>query len=119
MEIINNKILLDENIDFKQIPLTALRQRGRLLLSKHLNPIKILPSEEGYPRDWRGIAHLAGIQNLNTTTIINNQPDAMAKTLQLWLTENKSTATFANLRTFLEIIDRWDVNDDISEILCK
>lgn len=103
---------------YTQIPLTALTKKTRHQLSKLLNLKKILRSEEGYERDWRGIAALSQQKSFCEESNISGD-DPMAKVLQLWCTNNAATATFEHLGRFLGIIDRWDVSDDIYENLVE
>lgn len=105
-------------IAFQEIPLTALSKRTLRKLSYLLNSKKILRSEEGYERDWRGLACLAKQKCLCDENAISGD-DPMMKVIQLWCTNNPKTATFAYLEQFLGIIDRWDVCDDIYENLGK
>lgn len=99
-------------------PLTALSKNTKRQLSCLLNSKKIIRSEDGYERDWRGIAALAQQKSLCDETSISGD-DPMAKVLQYWCLNNPKTATFGNLEKYLGIIDRWDVSDDIWENLSK
>lgn len=107
-------------IDYSKIPLIALGYLTRQTLSKLLNPIKILLSEKGYWRDWRGIACLAKLPTPYGPTI-NSDADPMEKVLNIWCKNSdiKEMPTFATLLEFLELVDRWDVCDDIAETLGK
>ncbi|XP_065367511.1 myeloid differentiation primary response protein MyD88 [Calliphora vicina] len=105
-------------ITFQEIPLTALSKKSLRKLSHLLNSRKVLRSEEGYERDWRGLASLARQKFLCDENTISGD-DPMTKVIQLWCTNNPKTATFAYLEQFLGIIDRWDVSDDIYENLVE
>ncbi|KAM7341595.1 myeloid differentiation primary response protein MyD88-like isoform 1-T5 [Cochliomyia hominivorax] len=105
-------------IAFKETPLTALSKKTSRKLSYLLNSRKILRSEEGYERDWRGLACLAKQKCLCDENALSGD-DPMMKVIQLWCTNNPNTATFAYLEQFLGIIDRWDVCDDIYENLVE
>lgn len=105
-------------IAFQEVPLTALSKRTLRKLSHLLNSKKILRSEEGYERDWRGLASLAQQKSLCDENNMGGD-DPMTKVIQLWYSNNPKTATFANLEKFLGIIDRWDVSDDIYENLVE
>ncbi|XP_037809664.1 myeloid differentiation primary response protein MyD88 [Lucilia sericata] len=105
-------------IAFQEIPLTALSKKSLRKLSNLLNSRKILRSEEGYERDWRGLASLAKQKCLCEENGVSGD-DPMTKVIQLWCTNNPKTATFAYLEQFLGIIDRWDVSDDIYENLVE
>ncbi|XP_037954264.1 myeloid differentiation primary response protein MyD88-like [Teleopsis dalmanni] len=103
---------------FNDIPLTALSKNTRKQLSNSLNSKKVLRSEEGYERDWRGIAMLTQQKNFCDENALSGG-DPMSKVLQLWCSNSPKTATFANLERFLGRIDRWDVSDDIYENLAE
>ncbi|KNC27624.1 hypothetical protein FF38_05343 [Lucilia cuprina] len=105
-------------IAFQEIPLTALSKKSLRKLSNLLNSRKILRSEEGYERDWRGLASLAKQKCLCDENGVSGD-DPMTKVIQLWCTNNPKTATFAYLEQFLGVIDRWDVSDDIYENLVE
>ncbi|XP_055920412.1 myeloid differentiation primary response protein MyD88 [Eupeodes corollae] len=106
-------------IDYANVPIDALRQTSCTILSRSLNPKKLFLSEEGYCRDWRGIAFLAGLCSLYDS-YMSTEKDPMAKVLLLWRKEGDSkTANFENLLKFLGVIDRWDVADDLTESLAE
>ncbi|XP_058983107.1 myeloid differentiation primary response protein MyD88 isoform X2 [Musca domestica] len=105
-------------ITFQDVPLSELSKGSMKKLSHLMNSKKILRSEEGYERDWRGLALLAKQKTLCDENS-NTGDDPMNKVIQLWCKNNPNTATFANLEKFLGIIDRWDVCDDIYENLCQ
>ena len=108
----------NDAIAFQEVPLTALSKKTLRKLSHLLNSKKILRSEEGYERDWRGLACLTKQKYLCDENAISLE-DPITKVVQLWCTNNPKTATFAYLEKFLGIIDRWDVSDDIYENLGK
>lgn len=106
-------------IDYAKVPLDVLRQPSMAILSRSLNPTKVLLSEEGIQRDWRGIAYLAGLCSLYEP-FMSTEKDPMAKVLSLWRREgDNQTANFDNLLKFLGKIDRWDVADDLAESLAE
>lgn len=107
-----------DSIAFHQTPLTALSKSTLRKLSNLLNSKKILRSEEGYERDWRGLASLAKQKFLCDENAVSGD-DPTTKVIQLWCINNPNTATFSHLEQFLGIIDRWDVCDDIYENLGK
>uniref|UniRef100_W8C275 Myeloid differentiation primary response protein MyD88 n=1 Tax=Ceratitis capitata TaxID=7213 RepID=W8C275_CERCA len=96
---------------FVETPLLELSANTRLQLSQLLNCRKILRSEDGYERDWRGVAELAEVRSLCNSS----NDDPMRTVLREWCSHRPQTATFARLQQFLGIIDRWDVSDDIYE----
>lgn len=109
-------------LDLSEVPLTALRQKVRAMLSAKLNPPKILLTEEGLPRDWRGILHCARL-NHGEANLVHSHPNPMASVLKLWCDavrdDGRQGASFAQLIAALEVIDRFDVADDIKETLGK
>lgn len=103
----NHIIRLDE------IPISALRSKSRDLLSKRLNAIKVILSENGTPRDWRGVLNSIGLSVVVNT--VQQKPDEMKEVLDLWLNTRKASATIGNLQNILGNIDRWDVVDDTND----
>lgn len=109
----NCMCLSNDAIDLYAVPITALRVKSRGLLSKRLNTIKVILSENGTPRDWRGVLNFIGSSDdVNT---VQQKSDRMKEVLDIWVTENKSTATVGHLQQALGIIDRWDVIDDTAD----
>ncbi|XP_031640845.1 myeloid differentiation primary response protein MyD88 [Contarinia nasturtii] len=103
----------DSERDFEEIPLSALRTKSRDLLSKRLNSIKVILSEDGIPRDWRGVLNSIGLSDVVNT--VQQKPDEMKEVLELWINTRKDTAKIGTLQKILEKIDRWDVLDDTRE----
>lgn len=100
---------------FNATPLTELSDNSKMQLAYMLNRKKILHTDEGYERDWRGIAFLADVRNF-VDDRVNNPMDAV---LSSWIQNNPKTAKVGYLVKFLGIIDRWDIVDDIQENLKK
>ncbi|EDW01636.1 GH21551 [Drosophila grimshawi] len=100
---------------FNRTPLTELSGETRRQLACMLNRKKVLRSEEGYERDWRGIASLSGQREFVDECA--NMP--MDLVISNWIKHNPQTAEVGHLEEFLGIIDRWDVRDDIQENLIK
>ncbi|ALC41722.1 Myd88 [Drosophila busckii] len=100
---------------FNRTPLAELGADTRRQLACMLNRKKVLRSEEGYERDWRGIASLAGQRDYIDE--FANMP--MDLVLNSWIRHNPQTAEVGKLEEYLGIIDRWDVRDDIQENLIK
>jgi len=96
-------------------PLTELSADTKRQLANMLNRKKVLHSEEGYERDWRGIASLAGLRNL----VDDNVNNPMELVLSSWIQHKPQTAEVGYLEEFLGIIDRWDVRDDLQENLSR
>lgn len=113
-EINGNFLCLSDNtINLDDIPISALRSKSRDLLSKRLNAIKVILSENGAPRDWRGILSSIGLSDVINTVQMKSDP--MKEVLDLWSNERKVNATVGNLQQILGNIDRWDVVDDTND----
>lgn len=113
-QINGNFLCLSNNvIDLDEIPLSALRAKSRDLLSKRLNPIKVILSENGAPRDWRGV--LNGIGLSDAVNVVQQKPDEMKDVLERWSIDGKIKDTIGNLQKILGNIDRWDVVDDTND----
>lgn len=83
-------------------------------LSLLLNPTKVLNTEDGYQRDWRGLFTLSGMSQ-SENTLISQSQDKTGKLLELWIKRSKdngSVVTVSQLQDSLGIIDRYDVYDD-------
>lgn len=108
---INNNL-----IPFEETPISALQPKTRQALSIYLNPIKLLSSENGQPRDWRGVFHLSGIDNYYWDLLTSKQ-DHIDELLKIWSKDKLCNANFAVLQNIFGVIDRWDVFDDTQELL--
>ncbi|CAO1348245.1 unnamed protein product [Diamesa serratosioi] len=100
---------------FQEVPLTALQQSSKEKLSLLLNCKKILPSESGFHRDWRGLAALVKLDQNEFGAILHSD-DHMMKLIEFWI-QKFSDAKIIQLIQYLAMIDRFDVSDDI-ELLC-
>ncbi|KAH8372385.1 hypothetical protein KR093_011290 [Drosophila rubida] len=100
---------------FNRTPLSELSIETKRQLSCMLNRKKVLRTEDGYERDWRGIAYLAKLTNL----LDENVHKPMEAVITTWIQHNPTTAEVGYLEQYLGIIDRWDVQDDIKENLIK
>lgn len=70
-----------------------------------------------YCRDWRGLASLINISSEAAASIrCNDREDRTDKVLNIWISRNDGTATLGRLMDFLQILDRFDVSDDILEL---
>lgn len=113
-QINGNFMCLSNNvINLNEVPISALRTKSRDLLSKRLNAIKVILSENGTPRDWRGILNSIGLSDVVNT--VQQKQDEMKEVLELWMNTRKTTATIGTLQTILGNIDRWDVVDDTND----
>lgn len=84
-------------------------------LSLLLNAEKVLVTEDGYHRDWRGVFSLSGLTQ-SEYTLIAQSIDKTKTLLDLWLRcgkdSEKDAVTLSQLHKCLEIIDRYDIFDD-------
>uniref|UniRef100_A0A1B6DXX9 TIR domain-containing protein n=1 Tax=Clastoptera arizonana TaxID=38151 RepID=A0A1B6DXX9_9HEMI len=96
-------------INLWDIPLYALRSSSRNYLASLLNCSKVLPSPNGLPRDWRGLADLSGVP---TRTIRDNPTMSI---LSSW--EELASSSLGQLYEFLGEMDRYDIQDDIEDTL--
>lgn len=108
----------DETFDFEDIPISALRPKSREKLSTYLDPIKIIKSDLGHYRDWRGIFMLAGISDDYYSTIqCLASSERMERLLRLWSDDDSvQNANLAKLRFIFGEIDRWDIYDDTEQM---
>lgn len=106
--------LSNSELNLREIPITVLRAKSRDILSKRLNAIKVILSENGVPRDWRGVLQCIGLNDVN---IQSNDP--MKEVLTIWCKEDRNNATIGRLQNILGNIDRWDVVDDTNEYFGK
>lgn len=98
---------------FRSIPLTGLSRETRRKLSHVLNVNRIFRSDEGYERDWRGIASFAIPQVCGLEKSVALNEDYFERVLKLWCELQPASATFNGLLHILMKVDRWDVADDI------
>lgn len=99
------------SLDYSTIPVSALQKATQSILSSGLNQQKIIPNENGIPRDWRGLAHLMGLTGVETGWL-SSTPDPLASLLNFW---GKKGNLFL-LQNYLEVIDRFDVLDDTRQL---
>ncbi|CAD1475681.1 unnamed protein product [Heterotrigona itama] len=100
-------------VDLSTVPLVALSIESRYAISSLLNPPKILPSENGLPRDWRGLAHFCKLGG-EIMPLLTSHPDPTTYILATWQKKEKD-ATIKDLQIALEEIERWDILDDTSK----
>lgn len=103
--------LSHEQPNFHAVPISALGVGSRGVLSKQLNPLKVIPSEDGLSRDWRGFFEKATGRNDHSSM---DKLDPMRDVLKTWH-RNHQNATLGELLKVLQQIDRWDVIDDARE----
>lgn len=107
----------ESGINLNDIPISALQSKSRSTLSNKLNSIKVILSENGSPRDWRGVLNSIGLSD--AVNAVYTKIDPMKEVLELWLQRQKESATIGNLQQILGIIDRWDVFDDTNDLFGK
>lgn len=100
-----------------EAPLHSLSRKTKAQLSSMLNAIKILPSEEGYFRDWRGLAHCAKLKS-EQITFLAEREDPTKELIENW-EKQPNACKLSDLQAFLGQLDRWDVVDDTNESFRK
>ncbi|KAK1133976.1 hypothetical protein K0M31_011761 [Melipona bicolor] len=101
-------------VDLSTVPLVALSIESKYAISSLLNPPKILPSENGLPRDWRGLAHFCKLGG-EIMPLLTSHPDPTTYILTTWQ-QKKKDVTLKDLQIALEEIERWDILDDTSKL---
>lgn len=86
-------------------------------LSQLLNPEKVLRSENGYCRDWRGIFTLSNL-SLSDYRQVESCRDKTSKLLDLW-SKSQKDANVSRLQDCFALIDRFDIYDDTFDLLSK
>lgn len=100
----------------RNVSVYALRTKTRTILSSLLNPVKVLPSDAGLPRDWRGLAELVGIGGERIPQM-HTESDPTVKVLNLWSDADRNNSTVAKLLEHLETLDRFDAIDDVKPLI--
>lgn len=95
-----------------RVPVSALRKATISVLSGGLNSEKIIPTDDGLPRDWRGLAHMIGLDGVETHRI-GASKDQVAELVSVW----GPKGTVEQLKQILAVIDRFDVLDDVWNFL--
>ncbi|PSN51656.1 hypothetical protein C0J52_09614 [Blattella germanica] len=99
--------------DMFRIPVAALSTATRDKISTLLNPIKIIPTDDGLPRDWRGLAQLVGLPG-EMVVLLSTKSDPTTNVMYQW-----KDGTLGLLTSFLGQLDRWDVVDDTSHLMLQ
>lgn len=112
----NTNVLCLSNgiINLFEIPISQLGQRCRRRLSINLNLIKVILSENGVQRDWRGVLHYLNLESM-TLGYLQSRNDPMGELLDEWQRDCED-ATMGELQRIIGEIDRWDVVDDTSDM---
>lgn len=101
-------------VDLSTVPLVALSNESKQVISALLNPPKVIPSENGLPRDWRGLAHSCKLSG-ELMPLLTSHSDPSVYILNVWEQKQKHV-TLKDFRTILEEIERWDILDDTVEL---
>ncbi|KAL0133561.1 hypothetical protein PUN28_000945 [Cardiocondyla obscurior] len=96
--------------DLSIVPLIAATIQSRQSVATMLNPVKVLPSDNGLPRDWRGLAHLLEFSS-DIVSLLGSNSDPTMHMLTM-LEKNKKNISIKNFQAMMEEIDRWDIIDD-------
>lgn len=91
-------------MDFRRVPLSALRPKTRETLSAGLDSVKWIQSERGFDRDYRGLAEFADVDRLRD---FSSCKDRTAEVLSVWI-DRGNNPTFGDLVEALEALDRYD-----------
>lgn len=97
-------------IDLSTVPLVATTVASRQAVATMLNPMKVLPSDNGLPRDWRGLAHLLEFSSEVVSLLVSHSDPTMH--ILTLLEKNKKDVTIKNFQAMMEQMDRWDIIDD-------
>lgn len=111
---------IEYNYDtFEGIPIRAMNTSSRSILSQSLNIEQVIPSKEGYRRDYRGLAQLMEF-SYNDLVTVQRSNDPMKVLLDSYQsTLRGGKCTIKNVLLMLETIGRYDVIDDVLESLVK
>ncbi|KAJ8911451.1 hypothetical protein NQ315_013813 [Exocentrus adspersus] len=107
---------MEQDVVDTNLTIQALRRNTRRMISTLLNPIKIIPNENGLPRDWAGLAELCQISGEKMPSL-QQSSDPTNSVLDLWHENNQTESTIHNLIKFLEELDRFDIVDDITPLI--
>ncbi|XP_074106046.1 LOW QUALITY PROTEIN: myeloid differentiation primary response protein MyD88 [Cotesia typhae] len=102
--------------DLSKVPLNVLSTESKFILSALLNPIKCIPTEDGYPR-LEGVADLFSLGG-ELIPAISNEPDPVAFILNV-ATQKNPQLVIKDLQVILEKLERWDVFDDTQPVFDK
>lgn len=67
-------------------------------------------------RDWRGLAHLIGLK-AEKIPVIACDSDPSARVISIWQKQENSLGTIKQLQDFLGELDRFDIVDDIADMI--
>ncbi|XP_043283301.1 myeloid differentiation primary response protein MyD88 [Venturia canescens] len=115
--MITSNLVKTKMADLSNVPLVALSIDTKILISTLLNPTKWLLTYDGLPRDWRGLAHLWGIDGEKIPSL-SSHSDPTGQLLN-FSNEKISSCTIKDFEAMLSKIDRWDIIDDAHALLEK
>lgn len=104
-------VALANRIDLRTIPISAIHTECLQCLSRELNKKKILKTDDGLDRDWRGVLKCINLPNAIVEQF-DGFNDPFAKVMTEWVRFKPEQATIGILQDILERIDRFDVFDD-------
>lgn len=121
------------------VSIRRLRKETKKVISSALKHLMVLPTDEGLPRlvwhetfleacllafhfvyrDWQGLAELVAIPGERITQLQHeqNEEDPTLKVLNLWVEKSPDDSTIKNLFKHLERLDRFDIVDDVQELV--
>ncbi|KAF4522985.1 hypothetical protein B566_EDAN009576 [Ephemera danica] len=107
-------------VDLSKVPLKALGPRTLDDICVKLDSKKILISDDGKLRDWRGLADAVGLPG-DEITALGCLQNPTYKVLEQWqkLKDPQIAASLANLVDILASIDRWDIADDTEALIVR
>ncbi|KYN02200.1 PREDICTED: myeloid differentiation primary response protein MyD88 [Cyphomyrmex costatus] len=98
-------------IDLSTVPLAAATVTSRQVIATMLNPVKVLPSDNGLPRDWRGLAHQLELSSKFVSMLVSHSDPTMRIFTEL-TDKNKKDIAIKDFQAMMEQMDRWDIIDD-------
>lgn len=101
--------------ELEKFPISRLNVSTRLKLSELLDDTKISCTKDNLPRDYRGLAQLAGLDAL-TIMLLEKEQKPMEQVLFLWC-ERAPDSTVRNLVDYLEELDCYYVIDEVIPML--
>ncbi|XP_014468605.1 PREDICTED: myeloid differentiation primary response protein MyD88 [Dinoponera quadriceps] len=104
-------------MDLSTVPLVAISVGSKQVISTLLNPTKVLPSENGLPRDWRGLAYLLEL-SAEVMTLLSSHSNPTIYMLTI-LEQKEKNITIKDFYLMMEQISRWDIIDDIEDMFEK
>lgn len=103
-------------LDLSGAPLRCLRPETVAALGRGLDARKVLPSERGKCRDWKGLVDAANFPK-DLVPNANASPSPTQVLVDHW---KKAPLEDANLQLLMQILadnDRYDVLDDVTPLL--